>query len=53
MKRHSEELTLGASAMTTHHYQICRACKIRYSQADFLSHRVAGYCTKEYWQFEP
>jgi hypothetical protein len=34
-------------------YQVCSGCGIRYLQADFLPHRVAGYCTEECWHHEP
>ena len=32
---------------------ICKGCGVRYLQADFLPHRVAGYCTAECWHHEP
>lgn len=34
-------------------YQVCKGCGIRYLQAEFLPHRVAGYCTEECWHHEP
>lgn len=33
--------------MMTLNYRVCKSCGIRYLQADFLPHRVAGYCTAE------
>jgi hypothetical protein len=34
-------------------YRICRSCGVRYLQAEFLPHRVAGYCTAECQIHEP
>jgi hypothetical protein len=34
-------------------YQACKGCSVRYLQADFLPHHVAGYCTEECWHHEP
>lgn len=39
--------------MMTLSCQVCKGCGIRYLQADFLPHRVAGYCTEECWHHEP
>lgn len=34
-------------------YQVCRSCGMRFQVADFLPHRVAGYCTEGCSYHEP
>lgn len=34
-------------------YQVCKGCGVRFLEANFLPHRVSGYCTEECLHHEP